>query len=176
MGKALLADDFASQLRDLERRIRTLESTARVPQISTFAAGPVFGQVIAFEATQSTSWTDLATPGPEVTVVVGESRRVIVTAGAFVVSTVDNQTVRIGLSIDGSPAAEWAFVSNTTGGGIGASVAHSEMIAHGDPATWGGVPLDLLAGEHTFTLKYEQSLPGPNDGEFGFRYLQVQPY
>lgn len=171
---ALLPDNLTSQIADLERRLRIMESTARVPQVSSFARGPVFAKVTAFETTQSSAWTDLATPGPEVTVVVGESRRVIVSAGAYIVATADNQTVRCGLSIDGGEPLFWAAVENITGGRLGFSAAHSELIQHGQ--SWGGAPLDLLAGEHTFALKYEQSLPGANDGHFALRYLQVQPY
>lgn len=173
MSRPILADDFVDRIVDLERRIRVLESTARLPQVSTFAAGPVFDQVVEFETTQSTSYTDLATPGPEVTCVVGQTRRVIVVAGAYIVSTVNNQTVDAGLSIDGGPAVFWAAVENLTGGAFAASVSHSELLEHGQ--TWVGT-LELLPGEHTFKLKYRQSLPGANDGHFDLRFLQVQPY
>lgn len=173
MSRAILPEDQSVQIADLERRLRIMESTARVPQVSTFAAGPVFDQVIEFETTTSTSYTDLATPGPEVICVVGETRRVIVTAGAYIVSTVDNQTVSVGLSIDGAEPVFWAAAENLTGGAFGGSFSHSEMLEHGQ--AWVG-PLDLLPGEHTFRLKYRQSLPGANQGHFDLRFLQVQPY
>lgn len=164
MAERILPADFASQIVDLERRLRTLEATSRVPQVSSLTAGPVFGQVIDYEATTSTAYTDLATPGPEVTVTVGQTGRVVVTAGAFTTSPVDNQTVDVGVSVDGGAALQWAIVENLTGGAFSASVAHSELVE------------DLAPGEHTFRLKYRQSLPGANEGRFGLRFLQVQPY
>jgi hypothetical protein len=173
MAQPVLADTLLSRLDDYERRLIALERTPQIPQITTFAAGPVFDQVIEFESTTSTTYTDLATPGPEVTVVVGQSGRVIVTAGAYIVSTVDNQTVDVALSIDGGTAVFWAAVENLTGGAIGGSFSHSELLEHGQP--WVGA-LDLSPGEHTFRLKYRQSLAGPNQGHFDLRFLQVQPY
>lgn len=73
MAEPILPDDFILQIAELERRLFILESTARVPQVTSAALGGQSAEVLANESTNSTSYTNLGTAGPSVTVNVTQS-------------------------------------------------------------------------------------------------------
>ena len=132
-------------------------------QLATLAFGPNYDQVDPEESTTSTSFTDLATVGPTVTVTIGPLGKAIVLAGAYMTSTVTNQTVVTALSIDGGAPIDMADLGNNSSGSIAASCA----------GAW--LATGLSPGSHQFRLKYLQSLGGAT-GRFAGRWLIVLPY
>ncbi len=205
MGNPILPDDLLTQIADLERRIRILESTSRLAlssikegalqvldsngvvrvkigkdgtdygvkvfdaaganavQLATLAFGPNYDQVDPEESTTSTSFTDLATVGPTVTATIGPIGKAIVLAGAYMTSTVTNQTVVTALSIDGGAPIDMADLGNNSSGSIAASCS----------GAW--LATGLSPGSHQFRLKYLQSLGGAT-GRFAGRWVLVLPY
>ena len=145
MSKPILDDDPLTKLADLEQRVATLERVPRVPQITTTAVGIRTAVVTTFETTTSTSYADLATPGPEVTVTIGPSGRVFLQGGAFAYVSDTNLTADIGLSVDGAAAIPVAALENNFGGSGGTSPAFGRLIEN------------LTPGEHTFRLRYLSS-------------------
>lgn len=124
---------------------------------------PEFDGVYVNEGTTSTTATDLATVGPTVTVRLPRGI-CSVHYGALAHSTVDNQTAGIELWMDGSLLHPGPYLSNNTGGGIAASISTLVYVDNGS-----------LAGEHTFQMKYLQTLAGPNTANFDLRFLLVTP-
>lgn len=143
-------DAAALRLADRDRALEDFLSTTT----------PQFDQVDTEESTTSTTDTDLATVGP--TCVVRLPRgRCLVHAGAYVTSTVTNQTAVVSLFIDGVFRADVVNLGNNTGGSIAASLSASFMFN------------DLTPGTHTFQLKYLSS--DGNTVRFDARFLLVDP-
>lgn len=130
--------------------------------LAALAFGQSYAAVFTQQGTTSTTFVDLATAGPERTVTVGQSGRVIVLGGAFAVSYDTNQSAVIGLKVDGNASYDWAVVTNNTGGDVGANIARAELIE------------GLTPGNHTFKLQYRQTLGG-GSVEFAVRWLLVLP-
>jgi hypothetical protein len=130
--------------------------------LATLAFGQGYAEVLPEESTTSTSFTDLATPGPSKTVTVGPSGRAIVMGGAYMTSTVTNQTVVAGLKVDADPTFDLADLGNNTSGSIAGDHSAAKLIE------------GLSAGAHTFKLQYLQSLGGAT-GRFAARWLLVLP-
>lgn len=132
--------------------------------LSTLAFGSNYAEIdLPEETTTSTTWTDLATVGPTVNATVGALGKAIVLAGAYMTSTVTNQTVVTGLSIDGGAPRDMADVGNNSSGAISGSYAGAWMAT------------GLSPGSHQFRLKYLQSLPGAT-GRFAGRWVLVFPF
>ena len=125
--------------------------------------GQAYAEVVPEESTTSTSFVDLATPGPSITVPIGPSGRAIVLGGAYMTSTVTNQTVVTGLKVDGNVPFDLADLGNNTSGSIAGDHSSGVLIS------------GLSAGNHTFKLQYLQSLGGAT-GRWGARWLLVLPY
>lgn len=125
--------------------------------------GQGYAEVIPEESTTSTSFVDLATTGPSVPVTIGPSGRAIVLGGAYMTSTVTNQTVVAGLKIDSNAAFDLAALGNNTSGSIAGDHSSGVLLS------------GLSAGAHTFKMQYLQSLGGAT-GRFAARWLLVLPY
>lgn len=131
--------------------------------LAQLSFGQAYAEVVPEESTTSTSFVDLTTQGPSVTVTIGPSGRAIVLGGAYMTSTVTNQTVVTGLFIDGVLSGDLADLGNATGGAISGDHSSGVLIS------------GLSAGSHTFKLRYLQSLAGAT-GRWAARWILVLPY
>lgn len=151
--RAVLRDGYDKVISDLTERGRLLEDWTDI--------GPVFDQVIIEESTTSTVETDLATVGPTVTL---QLPRGICTihSGAYVTSTVTNQSAVVTIFMDGAFLQDSVILGNNTAGSLSASLSSTVMFDN------------LVPGTHTFQLKYFQTLGGAT-ARFDARFLQVTP-
>jgi hypothetical protein len=118
--------------------------------------------VTTSESTTSTTLTDLATVGPQVTVTCGS--QCLVLMNATVANGTSGVASSIGFDISGattSPASQ-IYISLLTASG-------------GQQATMGGVrmAIGMTAGSNTFTMKY---VVGAGTGTFQRRFLTVLPF
>jgi hypothetical protein len=150
-----LPEDLSTYVRSLESRIRALETTPRL-QNASFPWYPGF--VANQDSTTSTSYGDLATPGPSVNVTLGDPGRVIVTVSAFCETTATYQA-DIGLYVDGSFYSQVLLVGSSRD--LAANFSSSR------------IHFPFSAGTHTFELKYRTS---GGTSSFAARSLIVQPY
>jgi len=122
---------------------------------------PTAGSIDTAETTASTSYTDLTTPGPVVTITTGTSAIVVTTSRFFNASSVS------------------CYMSHAVSGA--STLAESDtngLIA--DPGTGNQVRMsavslrngDLTAGSNTFTAKYRVD---GGSGQFAYRKLLVIP-
>ena len=119
--------------------------------------------VLTSETTTSTTYTNLATSGPAVTVTTGTQ------AFLFFTARMNNDTSGSGCFVSyGIPGASSASGSDARALEYDSSVAADNMQA-GFPILHGG----LTAGSNTFTLKYRASA---NTATFSQRRLQVLPF
>ena len=123
--------------------VKSLDAAgANAVALSTLARG----QAAAFigtpqETTSSSSYTDLATNGPEITLTIGPSGRAIILGGASATTSTNNDTAAIALYVDGALNRLWAQ--------FGISGTGTADIASGALIT------GLSAGSHTFKLRYK---------------------
>lgn len=116
------------------------------------------GYVHAPETTTSTSFTDLATVGPSVTVNVGASGRVLIILGGRVDNSAAGNWSLMGVSTDlVGPSDSVSYVNV----GVDESTASHVVIAAGYPA-----------GPRTFTVKYRVTA---GTGTFQFRRITAIP-
>lgn len=126
---------------------------------------PSSASIVTNETTTSTTYTDLATVGPTVTVATGP--RAWVALGAELGNSVSlTASVRIALQISGATSVaasdDFAFGSN----GWNAT-------NHRNVGITGGVFTGLTAGTNTFTAKYRVSA---GTGNYARRILSVIPF
>jgi hypothetical protein len=126
--------------------------------------------VLTTESTSSTSYTDLATPGPIVTAVIGMSGQALVTVNSYigVPGGAGVQSAGFaGVSIDGtapaSPLDECLYLSVSAAAAVGIATNCSCQV----------VVTGLSPGSHTFEMKYKMA--GPGAVNFDERFLQVRP-
>lgn len=152
-----LPEDLSSYVRDLERRIRTLETAPRAQDTTQ----PWQSNII--DGTFSTSSTvdvDSVPPGPSITIRVGQSGRALVSASAYIGLNTTNQSGFVALYIDGVPEVDIVGLSNNNSA-MAANVASSRVVT------------GLSEGSHTFLLKYRVTT---GTGNFSSRSLIVQPF
>lgn len=123
-------------------------------------------EVDTSQTTTSTSFTDLATAGPTVTVTTGTRALVIITAN--LTNNTDSAYAIMGVTISGassvsaSDANSLSFRQSATGGGPQ------------DPQmSWSKIYTGLTAGSNTFTSKYRVTA---GTGTFQRRRLSVIPF
>ncbi len=128
------------------------------------AREPTSALVATSETTASTSYTDLATAGPAVTVTTGTVALVIVSA-----------------SLANDTAGRFAFMGYAVTGasslGAGDAIALSYESSAADDelqASWVSLRTDLTAGSNTFTAKYRAATSGT--ATFKNRHITVLPY
>jgi hypothetical protein len=119
---------------------------------------PVHADLVTSENTGSTSFTDLATGGPQVTVVTGASALVMV--DAQMINTGAGNSCLMGFAVSGaSTSAAGDSNSASVGGNLGASGSATFKIG-------------LTNGSNTFTAKYRVSA---GTGSFQYRSITVWP-
>lgn len=167
MGSPILPDDLLIQVADLERRLRILESTARVPQVTTVVGGPQVATVTTLEQLTGSSgvWQDLATAGPSVPLTIGPSGRVFALWGAAITS-IDSESGWVGLELSGSNTVDadqppHVLVGTMLGTGVAVGAAQGHLLT------------DLDSGETVFKLVYQA--PSGSTVEFDDRWLVVWP-
>jgi poly-gamma-glutamate capsule biosynthesis protein CapA/YwtB (metallophosphatase superfamily) len=119
--------------------------------------------IVTSETTTSTSFTDLATVGPEVTVTTGELALVL--WGAQMVNDTTDTTVRASVDVTGAStiaASDVRALSYQTSS-AGSLFQGSHVVFYDD----------LTPGSNTFTMKYRV---GAGTGTFLRRRLIVLPY
>lgn len=119
--------------------------------------------IVTSETTSSTSFTDLATVGPEVTVTTGELALVL--WGAQMVNDTTDTTVRASVDVTGAStiaASDVRALSYQTSS-AGSLFQGSHVVFYDD----------LTPGSNTFTMKYRV---GAGTGTFLRRRLIVLPY
>ena len=115
------------------------------------------------ESTQSSAYTDLATPGPSTTVTVGASGKVIVTLTSRLWNTTNNGVCHMSFAIDLGAASDLTSLE----------YASSAIAA----ALRGGVTYfisGLTPGSHTFTAKYRRQTAATGCS-FSDRHITVTP-
>lgn len=177
--------DEWSRINDLERRITAIERSNKTLQaipnpaggsgdfvLATQLAYGLMGQTVTTsENTGLSTWTDLATVGPEASVTIGTSGRAFVfgVCNAWP-SSGPAGPARMGVSIDG--AAPPAALQATTGNAVqpdGTPAAALLVVAE--------VLTGLSAGSHIFKMQYQQTgSTGTNGSFYNDRTLVVFPY
>ncbi len=139
------------------RMIVTDAANSIVERIPTGAA------VATAEVSSSTSFTDLATAGPAVTVVTGTTALVTVTGN------LQNDTAG-GISFMGYAVSSATTIAAATGFSLG-----FESNAAGDQlyASWTHLRTGLTAGSNVFTAKYSVSA---GEGNWRHRFITVIPF
>jgi len=155
-----LPEDLSTYIRNMESRLRALETAPRAqdtqqPWSSNF--------VDVSQTTSSTTYTNLATVGPTVTMNTTNTRSVLVTASVYIESPT-NTTGDVGLYVDNVLFADVLANGNSGPAYLGVSLTNVRAIIN-DPA--------LSPGPHTFQLRY-RSTGSPVD--FGARFLMIQPF
>lgn len=156
MADIALPADLSSVLADYERRIRILETAPKL-QNSSFPWYPGF--VPAQESTSSTTYVDLATPGPSVNIPIANPGRVVVTVSAFC-SIPAGVNGDIALFVDGSYYSQVLLVGSQS----------ADMYANFSSSR---IHFPFSTGTHTFSLKYRTT---SGSSSFAARTLIVQPY
>lgn len=170
-GSVLTAAQLNTFLRDdmLETDIgRAASSGAYFVTKSANLIEPRFLQnanVGAFESTQSTEYTDLATVGPSVTLTTGSNA--IVFLSARMKNNTANAAVNAHFAVSGATSIE----PRTSVPGV----LHTDGLAADSAVKYATYThLDSLnPGENTFTMKYRV---GSWTGEFGYRQIAVFPF
>lgn len=163
-----LPEDLSTYIRDLESRIRALETAPRAqdtaqPWQSAF--------VETEESTSSTSNTDLATVGPEVTIYVGQTNRVLITMSSAI-SLGGAQQAVAALRVDGDyPSAPPFSLAPIFARNDNASVVAGSYSCtrNWTSAIW------LPEGFHTFRMQYRKA-SGAGSVFFSNRFLMVQNF
>lgn len=165
MADIPLPADLPSVLADYERRLRTLETAPRLQNSSQAWKSDYVDNA---ESTSSTSYVNLATVGPTITMDVpktfsspatGDIGRVLLTVSAYM-NVPSNTSATVGLFIDGALTWDALGLGNSTGGTLAMNVTDMRTIT-------------VTPGTHTFQLRYKQSL---TTAQFAARLLIVQPY
>ncbi len=161
-------EDLGTYLKELERRVRVMETAPRArdteqPWASDF--------VETEESTSSTTNTDLATPGPEVTVYVGQTNRVLITMACAISLAAVQQGAAV-LQVDGlypsDPPFTLApvFARNDTSAVISGSYSCTR--------NWTS-SLYLPEGLHTFRMQYRK-VSGGGSVFYSNRFLMIQNF
>lgn len=125
------------------------------------------GSVVAtFESTSSTSYTDLATGGPAVTVTIGSTGKALVAMHSAISNSISGVASYFGFAISG---ATTLAASDTTAIGFTSATAFAGIRTGTTLLVTG-----LAAGSTTFTAKYRQD-PGAGGANFTDRRLAVTP-
>jgi hypothetical protein len=123
---------------------------------------PAADEVLTSETTTSTTYTDLATAGPAVTVTTGTAALVIVTASVTV--NTDGGVGYISFAVSGA---------TTQAAADSRSLNKRDTNNRGIQASFVIVETDLNAGSNTFTLKYRTSA---GTATFVNRVISVVPF
>lgn len=134
--------------------VETLMSSGGYPPVSV-------DKVATGEATTSTTFTDLTTPGPAVTVTVPASGKVRVTVGVNAANNTANKYCAVGVALSGANTAAAVAVLTASAGAAAYQRRSVTTIMTG-----------LTPGSTTFTSKYSVE---SNTGTFYNREIIVEP-
>lgn len=168
MADIPLPPDLPAVLRDYEARLRALETA---PRLQNSAFPWVSDFVETEQSTASTTNTDLATVGPEVTLTIGQTSRVEITMAATIVAPAGVAAAGV-LMVDGaypnSPPFSLAplFLRNDGAATISAACSATRSWTS---SVW------LAPGLHTFRMRYRVAL-GAGTVYFSNRYLAIRTY
>lgn len=135
-------------------------------------------EVLAYETTGSTSYTDLATVGPQVTVTIGSSRRCLVmfAANFSYAGTASNTYIGGRMSFDvtgassiaagGTEAVSALLAQTSPAVGLSQTTTREKLLTAAD---------GLNAGVNTFTTRYVSQISSPVMG-FKQRIITVIPF
>lgn len=155
---ASLGEDLALAL---EAQLARIDAVAAAAAAQVVATIPVQALVATSQATTSTTYTDLATVGPAVTVTTGTSALVIV--GAQILNSTAAITAFMSFAVSG------ATTSAAVDAGRAVGVANANLIL----ASRAFLMTGLTPGSNTFTAKYKVN--GASTGTFQDRYIIVRP-
>jgi hypothetical protein len=128
---------------------------------------PFFATIATQQGTTATSFTDLATVGPAVTVTIGSTGKALMSLYTYQYSSDVGGTGLIGSAISGATT----YPATDANGALSfASPSSLQGIRHGCIVLWTG----LNAGSTTVTAKY-RSTSSTNTATFGDRMLSVTP-
>lgn len=152
--------------------LEAVDAAGKLVKLSALAFGMTVASVPALQSTASTSYTDLATVGPSVTVTIGDSGRCLVIVSAHIlIGDTD-------LSLDGYASFAVSGATSISAGDANSLITGTGIISSqyvGEKlAASRIVPLTgLNAGSHTFTMKYRTST---GTSFFTNRSIAVLPY
>lgn len=158
--------DLGDMWRELEARVRVLETATRLPNFTTTAGGIQTDLKTQLEGTSSTSYTDLSTVGPTVTVNVSALGKLIAIFSAqfFGQDTAPLSDARMALEITHSDGSVTSATDDKATGTIeGHNSQHSLVIVY-----------TVAPGTTIVKAKYKKVGSGP-DPFFDDRYLVVIP-
>lgn len=153
-------EDLGTYLKDLERRVRVLETA---PRALDTTQPWLHDYIDTLEATSSPTYTNLATVGPTVTIETGNTARVLVTASAYISSPTNTSGV-VALFVDGVWFSELLTNGNSGPNDLAINVTNARVIVD---------TVGLAPGPHTFQLRYLSTLSAVG---FAARLLIVQPF
>ena len=163
-----LPEDLSTYIRSMESRIRALETAPRAqdtqqPWQSDF--------VETEQSTSSTVNTDLATVGPEVTIYVGQTNRVLITMACAISLAAVQQGCAV-LRVDGLYPSDPPF----TLAPVFARNDTSAIVAGSYSCTrnWTSA-IYLPEGLHTFRMQYRK-VSGAGSVFYSNRFLMVQNF
>ena len=170
VAQALTAALLNQQIRDNMNETAPGIATAGSRLIITDSANsiveriPTKTEVLTSEGTTSSSFTDLATAGPAVTVTTGTLALVGVSC-------------RVTGSANGVRATMGFVVSSATTLAVDENRAYQMELGSGDFAsgTWAGL-IPLTAGSNVFTAKYQNSGGSGDTATFANRRIWVVPF
>ena len=157
MADIQLPADLSAMMADYDRRIRVLETAPRLENSSLPWASATIDPTFN---TSSATAVDSVPAAPVVTIDVGQTGRVLVTATAYIGLNSTSQTGSVDLFIDGTYFVNILALSNNAST-IASNVSSSRFIT------------GLSMGSHTFVLKYRASTGNVN---FSARSLIIQPF
>jgi hypothetical protein len=129
------------------------------------STGASLGTVATSETTSSVAFTDLATPGPAVTVTIGANGLALVSVGADMFINVNGAQAFVGIALSGATTQAAAI-------GTGLHFQPSAFSNNGYQMSWVTLYTGLAAGSTTFTAKYRTD---GNIGTYAFRNIVVIP-
>lgn len=129
----------------------------------SFLAGTASANILTVETTTSTTYTDLATVGPAVTLTTGANALVIVTASLSNSGSAVSNFNLMGYAVSG--ASTVAATDNT-------ALSATSNPANSETQMSMATVVGLTAGSNTFTAKYKV---GAGTGSFSRRVITVIP-
>ena len=125
-----------------------LNTNASVPP-SALATGATTAGVATYQTTNSTSYTDLATSGPAVTVTIGANGLALVIISTSLLNTVTSSYSYMSFAVSGASTVAAADTSSLFYQAFGGEAAHRTSYVK--------LLTGLTAGSTTFTAKYKAS-------------------
>lgn len=125
---------------------------------------PAYTTVATSEGTTTTTFTDLATAGPAVTVTIGQSGAALVTLTANIDGTGSNIRTYMGFAVSGA--------STVAAADTAANMQQHDSANTNTQQSWTGIVTGLTAGSNTFTAKYRTS---GGTGTWANRHIIVEP-